>query len=373
MWSTTVKLLVSNLGSIPVDFIILDDVSNLTITNIASPCKLENDYIIFDSAASGNSAASCTYRVFFNKIIDDEEREAVLNYSEGNETKQLKADVSFEVHDESLSLNLIINDKKKYELYELFIAEIELKNTFAEPVTVKTLEITTEGLKIVDFPNKFRNPGQYLFAEEIELKPGETKKYEFTYNLTGFNGKLITNMNSFSPRGLKNNLQTKTIEANSVKPDIRLEKVSDTHFKIHIANQNTKYHFKNLDVKVQTNLQNINIEKNIEEIRLASDYVLDLYLEEMKTKPDVKYPLFITVDYEIGENQLSFSRTLEIDIRERIIPVDNQGVTNQSNLTLDGLPYSSKNKITLYVVLGLIVLAIIIGISIFLLRKRKLV
>lgn len=334
-----VRLEVKNNGDLPVEFSIIDDIADFEITNIDNLCYKDGNNIVFNHTVRDKDIVICSYRARMLKP-GDYKRKAVLTYFDGKEYKKIDKSISFDARE--LGFNVDVKfDKQIYEVADMALLTLKVSNTFEGEQgksTIENLDITFSGISVTDHHPRFSNLGRYLQLRNLDMEAKSSAEYTFKLNVTKIDNTMSIVYRALTPKGYKDTTIKKTLEVASIKPDVVIQRLSDTKFKIYVTNINKNRAMHNFKIRLRSNYQNVELERTFAEIPAGGKAVVDLMLQPFEKRPETAYPLFATGNYEteFGE-ALTFSKTMQIDLR---FPMTEQQV--QEAKKEDGITVSSQ-------------------------------
>lgn len=312
-----IKLEVKNDGELPLDFSITDDIADMEITNIDNICYKDNDKIVFNYSIRGKDIVTCSYRAKFlnpGKLS----KKAVMTFFDGIKYQTAEKSLSFRVKEQGLKID-VITDKLIYEIGDSAKVTVKFSNLYKEPSKLENVELTPTGMNLISQPPKFSSSGRYFVLKETDIEKESALEYNFEFNVTEVNNKILIKSRALTPAGYEDKIIDKKIEVNPIKPDITLQRISDTKLKVHIQNSNSKKAIYNFKVDLKSNYQNLELSRTFSYIAPGNKVIMDVILKPFDSRPSTTYPMFASGNYEteFGES-FSFSKTLPIDLRYEI-------------------------------------------------------
>ena len=313
-----IKLEVKNDGELSLDFSIIDDIADMEITRIDNLCYKDGDKIVFNYTIRGKDITSCSYRVKLLKS-GDYNRKAVMTFFDGTENKKIEKSSAFDVKDQGLKIDVITN-KQIYEIGEKAEVTIKFNNLFKEISKLENVDVTPFGMTLINLPQRFNAGGKgYFNLRDVDIPPESSMEFKFEFNVTNIDNSFIINSRALTLQGFKGELITKKIDVASIRPDITLQRISDTKLKIHIQNINSNRAISNLKINLKSNYQNLDLGRTFSYIAPGGKVIMDITLKEFDSRPTITYPLFASGSYEtqFGEG-FTFSKALPIDLRTKL-------------------------------------------------------
>ncbi len=323
----TVKLEVKNAGDFSLDFSVIDDASDLEITTIDSLCYVDGNNVVFNYTVRGTDTVSCTYRARV-KTEGSLDKTAVMTFFDGKQIQSLEDSISMDVEKYDFGIDLV-TDQSVYDVNNLVQATLKISNTFKESITIESLEVISSGLAIITNNPKFSLNRQSMSLSNVVMATGTSTDYLFKFNATKINNEVIINYKVLTPVGYRTNTIKRIISVAKIKPDITIQRISDTKLKVHVQNTNSRRPIKNLKLNLKSNYQNINLERTFSDIPASGDVIVDILLQPFDSRPATTYPLFASSTYETESGEgFSFSKTMQIDLRKQLTQQEEQEAAN---------------------------------------------
>ncbi len=371
-----VKLTVSNQGTSPAQFNLADDTTGFVVLDTDSDCKSIGNAIIMNYSVREETSISCGYRMKAEKA-GDIKLKAKLNYFDGFEKKEETASLTFNVGKNDVEVN-IESDKSNYDLSDKGEITLKVKNNLKDKVTIDKIEVIYGAIKKIEYPEKFKQNAGTLILTYDQLDKDQEKTYTFAFNITKIQNE-IRIITSYTGVGIrKDELKKFQFQVTKASPQATLER-QDKKIKIHITNP-TKTTFAKIKAKVRSNYQNLNVEREIDYLFPGEKRIVEVNLEETP-KIDVKYPIFISIDYETEyAEKLAYSRTLQLNfatkqqIQETGVDTSTNG-TNTNTIKFKEettFELSKPMKITAIVLGSLVILTALAFFGALLYKKHKM-